>query len=170
MRHDFAPFGADVRRSELAGVKFRLKMCLLFVKADWAELAHTFGFPTCGDGLRPCFLCNCYAATLYPPSHATLATLPWIDNIEEDYYAACARCEIHVVVGRSGHEQIRRLLALLPTRGTIMLANVSEYRLLKGDRLEPPPCLPDTSMYDDISIFPGAQEYASFLCCHLAES
>ena len=36
MRHDFAPFGADVRRSELAGVKFRLKMCLLFVKADWA--------------------------------------------------------------------------------------------------------------------------------------
>ena len=58
------------------------------------------------------------------------------------------------MVGRAGHERIKRLLALVPTRGTIMLANLSEYELLKGDRLEPSPCLPDTGMYDDISIFP----------------
>ena len=53
LRHDSEGWGDDQRRLELANAKFKLRFCLLFVKADLSKLAHSFGLPAWGDGIRP---------------------------------------------------------------------------------------------------------------------
>ena len=60
-RHDRADWAeAAHKRRDLAGKPMGIKAALLFLKGDWAEFAATFGFPSWGDLLRPCFCCNMF--------------------------------------------------------------------------------------------------------------
>jgi len=59
-RHDGREFRAsDRKRAEVAGQPLQGRAALLCIKGDWSEYAHSFGFPSWNDGLRPCFACNC---------------------------------------------------------------------------------------------------------------
>lgn len=122
---------------------------LLHIKADWAELAHTFGFPQWGDGLRPCFLCNSYIANMYK-----IREKGWRLNQDADYHAACARCEIHVVLHVGSHALLLRALALMPKKGMVLVVDVPALGLLKNDRLEPCPTLPDVCSFSEVERFP----------------
>ena len=57
-RHDRQDFSTDRDRARAAcaGEPMRGRACLLYIKGDWAEYAHTFGLAPWGDGTRPCFL------------------------------------------------------------------------------------------------------------------
>jgi hypothetical protein len=48
----------DEDRQAKGGTQMKCRICLIHIKGDWAEYAGTLGFPTCGDGMRPCFGCN----------------------------------------------------------------------------------------------------------------
>jgi hypothetical protein len=49
----------DAGRMILAGTAMKLRACLLQIKGDWAEFAHSLGFPTWSSNMFPCIFCNC---------------------------------------------------------------------------------------------------------------
>ena len=51
--HDGVGWERDEYRAALSGKPFKAPSMLLHIKADWAKLAHTFGFPQWSDCLRP---------------------------------------------------------------------------------------------------------------------
>ena len=83
-----------------------------------------------------------------------MAQLPWRPNSAGEYDAACARCEIHVVLDRTGHRKISAYLALIPTKGVLLTIDMPVYGLVKGDRLEPSTALFDVMAFDSLDQFP----------------
>ena len=156
-RHDLASFSDDndTFRVELAGAPMCMPSALIYIKADWAELVTSFGLPAWNDGLRPCLYCNCSTANMYDFCSATeMDELQWRPNEVDDYDAACARCEIHVVVSRDSHAKVVSCLALVPLKGYMLVRDVPELLLLKQDRLEPSVAVPDVMEFDAITTFP----------------
>ena len=99
VRHDGEPWAADEAViAGMAGKYLLFRICLIFVKGDWAEYAGTLGFPTWGDSVRPCFCCNASLWDLYNFGDITGGLLPWRSNQEGEYFTACRRCEINVEV------------------------------------------------------------------------
>ena len=83
-RHDGLAWGQDARREGLSNTKLKVRCILLFVKADWSEIAHSFGFPTWSDGMRPCFFCNGVGHSLYQVSNASLGDIGFRLNLEDE--------------------------------------------------------------------------------------
>ena len=155
LRHDYSPFGDDDRRVALAGTKMRSPAALVQIKADWAEVVHSFGFPQWNSAMRPCPFCNGSPLNLYDICRAEgMAQLPWRPNSAGEYDAACARCEIQVVLDRTGHRKISAYLALIPTKGVLLTIDMPVYGLVKGDRLEPSIALFDVMAFDSLDQFP----------------
>eukprot|EP00969_Alexandrium_andersonii_P239528 10573957-Alexandrium_andersonii.AAC.1 len=56
--HRGRPWPPGSFRSELQGRRLRHKMAVTEVKADWAEMAHTFALPSWSTRLYPCAFCH----------------------------------------------------------------------------------------------------------------
>ena len=97
LRHDDTEFAEEHRRIS-KGCALGLRGALLWVKADWAELVTTFGFPSWGDTQRPCPMCNAHKDNLHEFDDILPDSWPWRMNKEEDYDQACRRCEKWVTV------------------------------------------------------------------------
>ena len=97
-RHDGKVWGpGDEDRSRFSGQRM-MKGALLNIKGDWSEYCSTWGFPTWQDSLRPCMECNCHLGNMHSYSECSFDAMPWEVNGHGDYEAACARCEIAVMV------------------------------------------------------------------------
>ena len=82
-RHDLLPL-EDGERSALANQRLLHRIAIVYIKADWSELSHSFGFPSWNDGLRPCPLCNCHAGNMNNfDDAATVADVQWELNTEQ---------------------------------------------------------------------------------------
>lgn len=154
-RHDGRVLlNSDDGRKELAGQNTVIA-CLLLLKGDWSEYATTLGFPACGDGVRPCFGCNCADGTMFQTLGLTMREEPWRNNVAGDYAAACERCEIWVDVDRAAHSRILGLLKYNKSRdgprGRALTADVRELGLREGDRLEPSAELLDVGRFEDLA-------------------
>ena len=124
-RHDGKSFGEDGRREGLAGTAMAYKGALIFIKADWAELVTSFGFPAWNDSIRACPFCNCTLENMYDiEDGVTLEELEWRPNGPGDYNAACARCEVKVVLDRASHALVESLLAVVPLKGSLLLQDI----------------------------------------------
>jgi len=140
-RHDGSPFlETDTARRSRAGKRMSCKALLLYLKGDWAEYATTCGLPAWSDGLRPCFKCNSTKALLYICENLSEASLPWMSNGEDDWFVACDRCEIVVVVPNAVvHRTLVEHLSYdkrkQGSRGLSLTRPVDELGLKEGDRL-----------------------------------
>ena len=104
-RHDNKPWlPSDYQRARSANKPLPRRALLLWVKGDWSEYSNTLGVPTWGDGMRPCFACNCNLETMYEQSDISAVTLPWRANNEGDYDNACSMCEIVVIIDAHTHK------------------------------------------------------------------
>ena len=118
------------------------------VRGDWAEFAHTFGFPTWHSSDHPCIWCRADRETLYEWE----AEIELLDH--GSYDKACARCEVRVrfetreslleVAGQLFYDK-----RTYGNRGRCLKAPVPHIGLLKGDRVEPSPQLPDTKLLEE---------------------
>jgi hypothetical protein len=99
LRHDGSPFGpGDAQRAERSGEQLMFRSCLIHIKGDWSEYAHTLGFPVWNDHLRPCYNCNSSGDDLYTHEGASPVGMPFRCNKEEEYFEDCTRCEVVVVI------------------------------------------------------------------------
>jgi hypothetical protein len=162
-RHDRRPWRAlDLARSLRAGKEMTFRFACLYIKADWLELATSFGFPAHNDGIRPCFKCNCHDGNMHDTAAASAIGLPWRENEHGDYEAACVRCELHVRLEAADHALVCFVLTDFDKRQMGALGRalsrdvvVAGVELRKGDRLDPSPSVPDTgAAFDGITTFP----------------
>jgi hypothetical protein len=66
---------------------------LLHIKEDWAEFAHTLGFPTWSSNRSPCCFCHTDRLGMYSLHGASLLALPHPEITQVDYIVACSRCQ-----------------------------------------------------------------------------
>lgn len=159
----FLEDGSDASRQALAKTKLGFKAACLYIKGDWMELATTIGLPMWVDSLRPCFNCNAYLHNFYETLGTTLDALVWIENGDDDYFEACARCE-HIVTLRNS-DDLQKILRLLRydkrkdgSRGRALVGpvDVAGVSLCAGDRLEPSLTLTDIGNVEYLNEFPQA--------------
>ena len=155
-RHDGAPWRAsDTHRARLSGQRMGMRSACIYVKGDWAEYASTLGFPPWNDGLRPCVECSAFGAALYVALGNSPAGLRWGSNTDDEYFAACARCEhrVHIATRAMLTYVAARLKydkRLGGARGRALAHDVPELGLRMNDRLEPSVELRDVALFEDV--------------------
>lgn len=152
-RHDSAPWREeDVGRASFANESFGWKAICFLIKGDWAEYAHSLGFPTHADTQAPCPMCCCNRGNMYSTRGYGPAGLEHRNSSLQRYETACLRCEIQVVVQPEDYHRIRAALVydVRPhgQRGRALSADFPKYGLQKNDRLEPIPTRPDPGAFD----------------------
>ena len=161
-RHDGGSFSDsfhDELRVEAAGRKLRHKVATLKLRGDWQEFSERMGFPTWQSGTRPCFCCNAFGEWMFSPVGVTLCSLPRSLTQDADYEAACARCEIWVVIA-DPTERDAILSALqcdrrkAGSKGRSLRRDLPSFGLKQGDRLEPHANFMDVGKFEAINSFP----------------
>ena len=107
-RHDRGPWRpSDIAhgRQSMAGESFGFVACCLFLKGDWAEFSHTVGLPSWNATISP-LCCFVEPAMMYSASELLPLGSAAKPQGLESYTAACARCEVKVML--TGH-QIRQV-------------------------------------------------------------
>ena len=141
--HNGEPFLADPARMALGGHSLGAKGIVLALRADWSELAHTFGLPTWSDATAPCPFCDCTSLTLHAWQGASLDGIPWQERSKEDYEHSCLACEIWVEPSEWEWRFLRSAL-VYDDDGRELSLPAPELGLEVGDRLEPCRECPDT--------------------------
>ena len=141
---------AEQERSVMAGTECA-RGCLLYLKGDWAEFAHSLAFPSWATKAQPCPLCSCNQQSMLDqlPS-CTASHCPWPLQSLADLNRHCATAEIHC---QGSLEEWRRVSPLLHydkrpqgNRGRCLLGALPGMGLDVGDRLEPCPSCPDVGV------------------------
>ena len=152
-RHDCQAWREeDVARASFANEPLGWKAICLLIKGDWAEYAHSLGFPTHADGQCPCPLCDCTKAEMFSVrNYGPLGLQHRVASLAR-YEAACAACEINVLVRPEHYNRLRAAMVYDSRphgfRGRILSQDFPPYGLLKNDRLEPMPLRPDPGSFD----------------------
>lgn len=139
----------DTIRAAVAGQPMGFRVAILFCKADWAEIAHTLGFPTWATLDTPCPMCFCSLRNAYTTRGLSVLDFPWRKKTFADYERACEDSEI--IVDPLSDVLWRKILASLTytvrndlVRSRTLAVDIPEAGLLKGDRLEPSCTVMDT--------------------------
>ena len=159
-RHDGTAWGEhDAARAELAGQPLAQKGAILMLKGDWAEFCERLGFPTWASGTRPCFCCAASGEQLFEVSGISAHHLEWHLNTDEEYDAACSRCEVWVEITEALRREILPLLAYDRRRNGAngralyrVTDTLSAIGLRAGDRLEPCETLRDVGLFETMAL------------------
>ena len=148
-RHDGGAWlPSDSRREALAGSPLGFRAILLFTKLDWMEMASTVGFPTWADGMRPCPKCNVFGDGIRRHRGASIASFPFREIQDINYFNACDWCEIicdlmpearRLIVEGGGLQADKRTDG---SRGLALQRDVPALGPAKYDRVEPSELLP----------------------------
>lgn len=148
---------SDPGRRSMASLPLALRAAVCHIKGDWAEYSHTLGFPTWKHLDYPCLWCRAERDSLYIWDGLEPCSVPWRLTTQEDYEAACQRCERHVVI--TTQEQLTEVASLLyydaKPQGSRGRALKKEYRPLQlkaGDRLEANSALRDVAEFELLAL------------------
>ena len=141
------------------GTPLALRGCVLYLKADWAEFAHSLSYVSWQSTLFPCMLCKTIKSTMHAgEAFAPLFFFPWALLTEEDHEAAAAAREVRVALSRDDHALVVSILRYQKQKdgpaGRALTDDVGRLGLRKGDRLEPTPTLLDVADFDSVAEFP----------------
>jgi hypothetical protein len=156
-RHDQTKWRpSDQKRVGLSGKPMVLPGCCLYMKGDWSEYSTTLGLPNWQDGFRPCFCCNA-SGNLYVATGNDENASRWLENVEGDYEAACARCSITVnVADEAARDMIANKLRYDKrsggSRGRALTQSIPALNLEQHDRLEPSDGLWDIGAFEEIPV------------------
>ena len=154
LRHDNKPFDGvvDKVRASNGGQLLEFRACCLFLKADMMEYAPIFALPGPGSHINGCGLCHCTIEDMYDASELSAVRPPKRRKTNADYENAVQACEIKVVMDRRQFVKVRAVLENVRTdgggRGRCIPIDFPELGLVRGDRLEPTPDMPDVAAFD----------------------
>jgi hypothetical protein len=149
----------ETGRTERGYTPLGFTACLVAIKGDWAEFAHTFGVPNWQSNIAPCPHCMCDKESMHKDDDLSPLSSPWEDFTSDEYDRAASACEIHVVLDIEAHRALRSNLVYDSSkagfRGRVLSTDLPQYHLNAGDRLEPSSSIPDTGCgFDNTSSFP----------------
>lgn len=152
-RHDGGPWTEEDAN---VGAPLGYTACLLWIKGDWAEMAHTMGLPPCTAKHCPCPFCRSDKAGLHTGyRRMSLSSMPHAARADEDYDEACRARQHPILVATEAIRQAILTEGRLHYRkgrkgmGRELRAPVPLLGLRQGDRLEPSPTLMDVAKFDD---------------------
>jgi hypothetical protein len=159
-RHDGGPWRAsDEKRQASAGMIMLMRGLVLFVKGDWAEFAHSLGFPTWSHKTWPCIFCFASLLQLSTIQGFNPMEFPFELFDQAKYEDACALCEILVtIITEAMKKQIVSLLVYDKRKktgashGRALVSDVPTLGLLSGDRLEPSQTLLDIGALEQAEV------------------
>jgi hypothetical protein len=120
------------------------------VKGDWAEFAHSLGFPTWSHKTWPCIFCYAQLTQLNTIQGFSPMEFPFALFDQAQYNHACAACEIVAIITTEAMQKLIVSKLVYDKRkkteashGRALVSDVPALGLLSGDRLEPSPTLLD---------------------------
>ena len=140
-----------------AGLLLGARACLVQVKGDWAEYAHTFGFPTWSSALFPCPFCKCTREQLFVALGLSPLSFPNGIVDQNDYDLACSACEIWVTIKTKAQQclvagTLRYDKRKGPSNGRALQQDIPELGLCAYDRLEPHSGLWDVAKFEALPL------------------
>jgi hypothetical protein len=157
-----APWDPCAEQAGLAGQSLGFKAIICLIKCDWAESATTIGLRSWAHHVHPCFKCFASGGPLGDILHhsgLSVLEFPWKLKDMAAYEAACDACEVLVQI-RSAAEFAVLIGALwfdkrkVGSSGRAVRRDLPQFRLVRGDRLEPTGEHPDVFAVDGITKFP----------------
>ena len=150
-RHDGSPWRAsDEKRQANAGTIMLMRGLVLFAKGDWAEFAHSLGFPTWSHKTWPCIFCYAQLTQLNTIQGFSPMEFPFALFDQAQYNHACAACEIVAIIITEAMKKLIVSTLVYDKRkktdaphGRALVSDVPALGLLSGGRLEPLPTLLD---------------------------
>ena len=110
-KHDQNPWSeSDKHHFENAGKPLSCFGCLLYIKADWAEFAHSLSYASWQSTMFPCMLCRTTNANMYCVRGFSALTDQWEPLLDVDFERAASACEINVLLDRARFSIIKPLL------------------------------------------------------------
>jgi hypothetical protein len=97
-RHDGSPFFPNEHHRIAMAGKGIVKGAVVLVKADWAEMTGSLGFPNWQTNRSPCLFCHCDKEGLYTLRGLSPVSFPAALKTEAECAAACAAAEVRVVL------------------------------------------------------------------------
>eukprot|EP00969_Alexandrium_andersonii_P132959 5879819-Alexandrium_andersonii.AAC.1 len=157
-RWDGSAWGAaDGFRAWSAGLPLSCRAALIHLKGDWAEYAHTLGFPTGSSTRFPCLFCRATKSTLLEHTGLSRTSFPHDLLSAEDYEQACLNCEVRVHI-ESEAERATIAEALHYDRrkdgahGRALTRRLPRWGLERNDRLEPSEELRDVGDFESLAV------------------
>ena len=149
----------DGARHSQAGADMRVRACVLYLKADWAEFSKTLGLASWSSQLFPCPFCRKTQGELHTIAGLNVTDTTWQLISHEDLERATRACEIDVVLRSAA--QHREVLAALQynrdkngPRGRALIRDLPSLGLRAGDRLEQSSSLWILADFDEANEFP----------------
>ena len=159
---DGAPWsGEEKKRASLGGLPLACGSCAVQqVRGDWAEFAHSLGFPTWRSNNFPCLWCSADRDSLYQFGQQDGEPADqdyWALSDHASYTAACDRCEVWVTIStiEAQQEVAGKFFYDKRTygnRGRCLKEGVATLGLLPGDRLEPSAQVPDVGLFEELQL------------------
>ena len=142
-------------RKDLAGSPLGFRVAFVQIKADWAEWAHTLGFPSWSRSEFPCALCHADHSNWLDCSGVSPLGIPdaWgVPSTNAELEDRCRACEIRVRVSRAQHRDLLSILEYSRVLGGRGLgADYPALGLERGDLLAAEPTLLDVGQgFDDL--------------------
>ena len=98
-RHDSSPWTElDHVRESLASKALLFTLAIVMIRCDWKEMCETLGFPTWASTEHPCLSCFATKRDWCQYEQIEIDKLPWPEVHMHDYFLACDRCEIEIVI------------------------------------------------------------------------
>ena len=125
------------------------------IKGDWSELTKSLGLMDWSSWCNACFLCHGVKEEMHTLYDAvSLEDLPWAPRTAADFFSACAKCEIKVVIQSvRAKTNLVKSLIFCELGGRIVSKSVAGFPLLAvGDRLEPSEHLHDIGALEGVAV------------------
>ena len=175
-RHDSSAWRSeDAGRAQVSGKSFGMRCAVLFLKGDWAEIAHTYCFRSWNHGQHPCPWCKARLDQLFDYADFNALGMPFGEQTQTDYNSDCAACEKHLVLTHRQLIRVRSALRYDPrpgshtAKGRALVEDLPELGLCKGDRIEPSITCQNIAAIDDATGYGFAYTFwrvANTTCTH----
>ena len=137
-----------------AGLPLGISGCLVQIKGDWAEFAHTWGFDNWRSLQYPCFLCDATVANMYDIDEWFLESPCFEHRTPESYRDIIKDMEIKVAVSQEGLADLLPYLSYdkknTGLHGRGLLVDYERLGLIAGDRIEPSWAVPDIGCLEEL--------------------
>jgi len=130
---------------------------LLEIRGDWSEFTHTLGLRDWSSKYFCCLYCDADRSSRFDLEGFNVRTSPWKTLEYSDFDAASSNSEHWRTLTAEQHAEVRAALKYLnqkPGGGRVLQEDLPHLDLLRGDRLEPHPGLPDVALFDVVDSYP----------------
>ena len=148
-RHDNSVWlASDVCRAAFSDKPMLRSGICIFLKGDWAEIVHTWGFPSWQANVAPCIYCHTARSAMFSIRGFSAVGMPSPKKSLAEYLASCEAVEHRRYLTADQIRLVRSHLGYTERKGYCLNVDLPALHLLKWDRFEPTLEFPNIASLD----------------------